>query len=121
MDPISAIKTGFHAIAARVATIEQHVAAAFQHPHCAPPVADALAEIRAALADVHQELAEQRRPCPCEGSTELAPPPPPAVAVVPAVNNAPQENQAGVAYDTATPEQLAEFRAWQEAKANGAA
>lgn len=69
------------------------------HPYGAPPLVDALTTLHSIVADLAQEVAELRVPCPCKPASTSA------IA-----------GDAGAAPAMSAAD-LADFRAWQAAKA----
>ena len=63
---IASAERGFSSILSRLTLIGAHIAATIQHPRTPEPLREALPQLMLVLEDIRQELAELRRPCPCE-------------------------------------------------------
>ncbi|HEV6967425.1 hypothetical protein [Roseateles sp.] len=67
---VQAAERGFHTLAARIELIGKHLADAVAHPFTPAPLREALPNLMTVLEDIRQELAELRKPCPCEGGLD---------------------------------------------------
>jgi len=67
-----AVARGFDSLGARIKSVEAKFVEAIGHPFTPAPLKTALPDLMGILEDLRQELAEQRKPCPCEGSAGTA-------------------------------------------------
>jgi hypothetical protein len=117
-DAAQVIEHPFHTIGARLTAIRASLATFFGHPYCPPPLADALDSLHGVVSDLAQEVAELRVPCPCK--------PAPTASTTTVADDAGQALPAA-APPAPEPEKvtlagadLADFKAWQAAKAGAA-
>jgi hypothetical protein len=79
---------GFESIPARLKVLGEHIAEGIAHPFAPPVVKIALPMLLSIIEDLRQEVAELRKPCPC--NPEVVQPNAPGVSTSEAVEKAPE-------------------------------
>lgn len=93
----SAIVRGFDSIGDRLAAVGDHLLQAIEHPFAPPDLKVGIPMLLDVIDDLHQEVAELRKPCPCDQAAasttgqagDAAPLPPAASPILATVANAP--------------------------------